>query len=205
MRCGSVLITLLLLAGCLETPLPPQGVPNLVAPKPVTVLDEVQIGRADGESLVWNVTWRGMPVGRAQLDVDRRESGLRVESEFHTLGMAAQVRPMRHHLVSFPEREGVDGLHSALGRIRVWAQRDAKPARLRVHHKGRAYQVRLAQPVVDRIAGTETLRVQCLAESGTSEYELTIWLSDDVLRVPLQVKMRNEGKSVTAILDPTHG
>ena len=160
------------------------------------------LGMPAGETLSWSVSFRGMRLGTAALDVRGQPDALRVESRFQTIGLAAQVRPVKHRLVtslsSSPSR--FEDVHSALGRVRAWADADAHPATLRVRHAQHTYLLKLAQPLLDTSLAQPTWRIEAEASSQGPLIKMTLWLSTDTKRVPVQMTISQQGQQIQAQL-----
>lgn len=80
----------------------------------------------------------------------------------------------------------VHTLHTALGWSRAWARVGAPPAVLYVLYGGDVVRVELAPPVRERLRERAALRLDARA----GELTITLWLSDEVTRVPLRVVAR---------------
>jgi hypothetical protein len=195
----------LLAMACRDAALPPSLPPTLVKPAIASSMARAPVQWQAGESLAWTVRWRGLLVGTATLGVLGEPGALRIESDFQTVGMAHELHPMRHRLVTRLARASgkIDDLHSALGRLRSWADPAAAPATLRLWHEGRKYDLELAQPTVDRSLPSPRLRVEGRARSGDLLIELTIFLSSDPSHRPLLVTLVHEGQQVSATLLPS--
>lgn len=207
------LLALVLIASCGEPPLPAQPLPPLHASaRPRSIADQ-EVALWPGEIMSWNIRWRGLKIGVAELEVTGLAKSARVHSHFRPAGFAAQASAEAMHMsTSLPRGpEQRDDLHSALGRLRAWARVGAEPAELDVVHRGRLYQVRFATPVIERPVGApETLRVDGEAESRgpgiESTIALTVWLSTDRDRVPLFASVDIDGKKVRAeLIDYSRG
>ncbi len=90
-------------------------------------------------------------------------------------------------------------LHSALGVIRAWASPDAHAGFLYVVHDGGVYRIDLAQPIVEDMRGTRTLRIPARIR-GEVSVSLTIWLTDSDDRTPLRLEIGADGVQLTAEL-----
>ncbi len=134
-----VVVSALALVGCHDAPLPTASVPTFVKAKSTTSLRASPVQWPPGERISYQVRWRGMVVGTARLGVLGDASRLRVESTFNTVGVANDLHPVRHRLVTklnLPDGE-FDDIHTALGRIRSWAGTSAAPAKITLRHHGR--------------------------------------------------------------------
>lgn len=195
----------LLLVGCHETPLPATPPPTFVKAQAATSLRASRVQWSRGEALAYQVRWRGIVVGTARLGVLGDADGLRVESRFKTVGMANEVHPVQHRLVTRldrPNRE-IDDLHTALGRLRSWARAGAAPARLTLRHRNHNYTLELAQPVLESSDSQPRLRIEGRARGDGAIIDLTIWLSADVKHTPLLVTLVHKGQQVHATLLPS--
>ncbi len=192
----------LMLASCYEAPLPAREAPQFKRTPSSSSIENTRIDWQAGETMSWGVRWRGMQVGTASLQVQRVDGQLYVESRFATLGLAEQVNPVRHHLLT-PARlsaSSVDDLHSALARVRAWARADALPAHLRVRQGSELYVLKLAQPVADRSQSVPSLRVEAQAKSPNRLIDITLWVSDDPKRMPLRVILAQGTQQVQATI-----
>lgn len=203
------LVLIASVAACSEPPLQAQPLPPLQANARARSITDVEVALWPGESMSWNVRWRGLKIGVAELEVTGLAKSARVHSHFRATGFAAEARPTEHHLsTDLPAGlERRDDLHSALGRLRAWARPGAEPAAIDVVHQGRVYRVRFATPAIERPLGAaETLRVDGEARSRGSVIELTVWLSTDRDRVPLFANVDVDGKRVRAeLIDYSRG
>jgi hypothetical protein len=190
---------------CRDAPLPTTTPPTFVKAKAASSISDAPVRWKLGEQWAWAVSWRGLRVGTARLGVVGEENRLRVESQFHTVGMANEVSPLQHQLTTqlgAPNGQ-IDDIHTALGRLRSWAHPRASPAILALQYDNRRYLVDFAQPVVDRISEPQRLRIDGRARSGSTTIELTIWLSLDHSRTPLLLTLIHERQQVIATLIPS--
>ena len=155
-----------------------------------------------GETLTWRVSFRGMPIGTAALDVRGREGDVRIESRFQTIGLADHVRSVQHQLVTSlnPTSSASEDVHSALGRVRAWARAGASPATLNVRHEDTAYLLKLAQPLMDNSLSKPTWRIEAEVGKREQQIKITLWLTTDAKRLPLQMTLSQDGKKVRARL-----
>ncbi len=195
-------LTIAFLAACLDAPLPRTAAPTLVAPKRATSMQSTTIQMPLGETLAWRVSARGVLVGTAALDVRGQEGDLKIESRFRTIGLADEFHSVRHRLVTSlgSTASAPEDVHSALGRVRAWARAGASPATLSVLHEDTIYLLKLAQPRIDNSLSKPTLRIE--AEVGTREeqIEMTLWITSDAKRLPLQMTFSQDGQTVQARL-----
>jgi hypothetical protein len=155
--------------------------------------------------LAYHVRWRGILVGTARLGVLGEGTDLRVESTFNTVGMAQDVHPIRHRLVTSLNRsdDEFEDIHTTLGRIRSWARVGAAPAKLALRHSNRNFQLDLAQPVLDVGNAVRRLRIEGRATSDALTFDITLWLSVDGSHTPLLVTLIHDGQQVNATLLPS--
>jgi hypothetical protein len=159
-----------------------------------------------GETLVWNVRWGGVSIGRAQLSVGprRADGSVEVTAELRTTALAAAV--VRVEAVSTAivastgiardsqdrlwrggrerrseaapgQTSGAHSVHTALAAVRGWAA--ANPTargQLEVAYRGRVYDLEVAPP--DRAGDARGVRIDCRAvRSGRSAADDPLMLS----------------------------
>lgn len=198
-------------AACAERPLPVQPLPTLVseAPRRVEAIASAPLWLG-GEQLSWDVSWRGVSVGRAHLATgdahrDAPSRAMRtVRSRFRTHGLAARMSTLRHDLATREgdpvlRRDRVHTLHSAIATLRAWATPERPAAYLIVRFDDVSYRLDVARPMRD----SSHLRVDCrLTPRGerAGAFALSMWLTDDALRVPARVEIEDRRGRVTAQL-----
>lgn len=200
--CNAVAALTLLFAACHDTPLPRTAVPNFVAPERATSMQSADMQMPLGETLTWRISVRGMLFGIAELKVRGQEDNKTVESRFQTTGLANQIRPVLHQLVTslVPVASKSLDVHKALGRVRAWAQADASPATLMVRYQDTTYLLKLAQPRIDNSLSTPTWRIEAELGKREQHIRMTLWLTLDALRVPVQMTLVQDGQLVRALL-----
>jgi hypothetical protein len=104
-----------------------------------------------------------------------------------------------------PVPGGVHTLHTALGVVRAWADRDAGPGYLFVVHAGKLFRLELAQPTAAELAGVRALRVdgRIRPVDRGDAVAIALWLSADPARLPLRIEIRAEAAQLTAELVPS--
>ena len=191
----------LFFASCQDAALPAAEVPTFVKAKAPTSIETAPAQWSAGENWAWDVRWRGLSVGTARLGVHADAHALRIESNFRTAGMANDLRPFQHRLVTHQggSKQPRNDLHSALGRLRSWASPSAAPARITLWHERRKYIVDLAQPILDQ--GEQVrLRVEGRVRSGSFTMDVSLLLSADASHTPLAVTLIHKGQQVHATL-----
>jgi len=232
MAFSSLLVVALLAAGCAERPLAATPLPDLVSTEPaqpirISVAEPIVVA---GERMAWNVSWRGLEVGRVQHAVgNERRRAVTVTSEFVTRGMAARIAPMRHELTTL--LDGNSGL--PLGGIDILSADGVSKraeytnerfrsdevhtfhsalATLRAWVKPRAnpgYVMVLHQRTLYRVdvatptVEAERLRVDARAvesEKRGNFVALTLWFSLDAAHVPVALEVDDDRGRVAAEL-----
>lgn len=147
--------------------------------------------------MVWDIRFKGMSIGRAELAVGRE----RVDSRFRAdklFGARAGAHDLSTAQVAKPD--GTHTVHSALGWVRAWATPHARASSLRVEIENELFEVDVASPVIDP-ARNDSVRVDAQA-SATNEAPvmISVWLSRDERRVPIRIELERGAKEVSASL-----
>jgi hypothetical protein len=206
--------------GC-EPRLPPQPLPELVAPRgPAQPIPMSTVRFARGERMVWEVYLQGLSLGRAELVVGDRE----VRSEFATQNILVT---MRHELATALDRgqpaggtdvlvvngstrrnavpPGVHTLHSVIGWMRTWARPGARGGYLTVASAGKLYRLEVGDPVEESLKTGPALKVDCqVVPPSDAPIPVTVWLSRDHDLVPIRVQVVDDDLRVTAELVDYH-
>ena len=202
MLCPRIGLTAVFLLACQDSPLPPPEAPTFAPTKVASSIEAAPVLWVPGERWSWEIDWRGLKVGTATLGVDGEAGALRIESDFRTVGMAREMRPLEHRLVTLLDRSNKprDDLHTAFGRLRSWVHPQAAPAKLTLWHQRRKYLVDLAQPILDKNEEGERLRVEGRVRSGSFTLDMTLWLTTDPSHTPMRVTLIHQGHQVNARL-----
>lgn len=193
-------------SACLDAPVPRLPLPELMSEQAPGSISEFSALFYPGESMHWDVSWRGIPVGVAELRVSAEKENRQVESKFRSVGFAARIHSTRHHLITplRPLSGGIDHIHSALGRLRSWVTRAERQATLSVRYGTQKYMIEFARPVIDHSLGDAALRVKgrtyVHSSHSKSRVDLTLWISDDGRQRPLQILVSQEGAQLRATL-----
>jgi hypothetical protein len=171
--------------------------------------------------MIWDVSWRGLSIGRAELVVGVRDA----YSKFATRALVESVMKVEHELTTVLDRPNaratsvsemisVDGkveradvafddedvavqtIHSTLGWLRTWADPTAIGGTLTIHLAGKLHELEVAQPVREELQGSATLKIAC----RTDAYAITVWLADDERRAPRRIEIVDGDAQVTAEL-----
>jgi len=164
-----------------------------------------------GEQLTWDVSWRGLSVGRAHLTTGQvrpaapSQVAVSVRSRLTTHGIAAKVSNIHHELATIAarelrERDHVHSIHSALATVRAWVAR-GRSGYLVMRYQRAVYRLDVARPV--RVASQ--LRVDCRltrvrANADARPLAIALLLSDDAAFVPMSVEVTGHRGRVTATL-----
>ena len=187
-----------LLMSCGEPPLVAHPLPPLQAPEASPPAAGRQRGFwRPGERMVWNVRFKGLAVGRAELLVgdDFVKSRFRADKLF---AQSVDNHDLTTELV--PQSSGAHTIHSAVGWLRAWAEPGAPARSLRVDHLGDAYDVDVASPMVEVDHGG-TLRIEAqAAPPDDSPIVISVWLSRDERRAPVRFELSRGVKRVTGTL-----
>ena len=89
-------------------------------------------------------------------------------------------------------------LHSALGVLRAWASPTAKPGFINVVHAGELFRLDLDTPSREDWRGTKTLKLEGRILGAEKPILVTIWLSDNEVRVPIRIAISHDGKQLDA-------
>jgi hypothetical protein len=165
--------TFIVLAGCVESRIPVQPLPELVVEG--TPTSEAAVGEIHmfpGERMIWDVSLDGMSLGRAELVVGAAD----VHSEFRTASLVGALVSVHHELTTVLDGNAVasatdvlevDGevtrnvvsrtpgvppvhtLHSVVGWLRAWAPRATQRGYITVAHAGHVYRLDVARPYRD--------------------------------------------------------
>lgn len=202
MLCRIIGLAAVFLLACQDAALPPQEIPTFQRTPRVSSIAGAPVLWKAGENWAWEVRWRGLKVGTARLGVLGEAHALRIESDFRTVGMAKEMRSLRHRLVTRLDgpKHPRDDLHTAFGRLRSWVHPQAKPAKLTLWHERRKYTIDLAQPILDQSEEGQSLRVEGRVRSGSFTLDLTLWLSTDPSHRPMRVTLIHKGQQVNARL-----
>jgi hypothetical protein len=213
-----VLIIVALTACSSERSYVARPLPPLVAPTPPSEVGEIQaarLGFQEGERFVWEVTLRGMTIGRLELAVH----GGSIRSRFATGTLASAIATVEHDLVtviadgrplSSRERFDLDGkirhfstqfegtrshsIHTALGAIRTWAERGAHAGFLHVMVGDRLARLELQPP--SELQGT--LQIDGKLVGLDDPVSLTMYL-DATARAFTRIEARASGEQVTLL------
>ncbi|MBL4632832.1 MAG: DUF3108 domain-containing protein [Kofleriaceae bacterium] len=201
-----LVVMIVMTSACLDPPVPRHPLPELISEQSPSSISEFDTLFYPGESMHWDVSWRGIPVGVAELRVSTKKENLQVESKFRSVGFAARVHSIRHHLVTPPQPASgsIDHIHSALGRLRSWVTRAERQGTMRVRYGSQKYSIEFARPVVDHSLGDATLRVKgrtyVHSSHSKSRIDLTLWISDDGRQRPVQILVSQGGSQLRATL-----
>jgi hypothetical protein len=228
----SLLLLLFLAASCAEQSLAAQPLPELMSPEPgrlspISVADPVLV---NGERLAWDVSWRGLQVGRVQLAVgNERRRAVTVTSEFTTAGMAARMAPMRHQLTTLVDGntglplDGIDILVTdGVSKRAEYTNERFRSDEVHTFHSALAVLRAWAKPnakagyvmvlhqrdlyrvdVASPTVEDQRLRVDGSAaesENSGKPIAITLWFSLDAARVPLALEVEDGRGRVAAEL-----
>ncbi len=228
----SLHVVLLLAAGCAERPLAAHSLPELVStaparPTPISVAEPLLVA---GERMAWNVSWRGLDVGRVQLAVgNERRRAVTVTSEFTTQGLAARMAPVRHELTTLIDGgtglplDGIDVLFTdGVSKRAEYTNERFRSDEVHTFHTAlatlRAWAQPRAQPgylmvlhqrdlyrvdVATPTVEQQRLRVDGRAaklENDGKPMSFTLWLSLDAARIPLALEIDDGRGRVAAEL-----
>ncbi len=94
-------VVLVLLASCGEPRLVMKPLPELVAAAPHTAIEVPELLLIPGESMIWDVHWRGLTIARAELVVADDD----VHSKFKTGRLVSSVANAEHELTTILDRD----------------------------------------------------------------------------------------------------
>ena len=130
------------------------------------------------------------------LDGESRQSSAAFDGGSYTLDGKSPPQPA-------PAGSPLHTMHSALGVLRAWAGPEASPGFLYLLQLGRVYQLEVAQPQLEDLRGTRTLRIdgEVRAIEGPSDaLSLTIWLAANKDRAPLRIVITTASSKITVEL-----
>ncbi|HEU0030097.1 MAG TPA: hypothetical protein VFQ53_05675 [Kofleriaceae bacterium] len=99
---------LVLVASCGEPRLVMKPLPELATPAVPLALVVPMLHLVTGESMIWDVQWRGMTIGRAELAIDDHE----IRSKFATGKLASAFAHARHELVTVLDAASAHVVHA---------------------------------------------------------------------------------------------
>lgn len=199
----SIPLALLLHASACEPPLPPRALPQLVAADGNRGADPSGYWRA-GERMVWQVRWRGMAIGHADLVVGREPIATRkIVSRFVPAAFARSVQAPIVHEGTALSHGKFHSLQSVMGWLRSWSVHGRGRAQLLLRHGGHQYKVNVAEPVAE--PGPDALvRIRARATRAygaeREEIDVHVWITVDASRSLRRIVVERDGQRILATL-----